>query len=81
VSWRIFATDASRLDFDALSAAEQARLADDLFVRVDDGPPRTKRRDIAGAELFEDQVRSGFLVTYFVEESEPYVAILRVRRR
>jgi len=59
VSWRIFATDASQLDFEALSEVEQASLADDLFGWVDNGPPRTKRRDIAGVELFEDEVPSG----------------------
>ena len=80
MSWRIFATDASQLDLEALSDREQASLADDLFGWVDNGPPRTKRRELGGAELFEDEVPSGFRVTYFVEESEPYVAILRVRR-
>ncbi|HEX9547603.1 MAG TPA: hypothetical protein VF942_09715, partial [Acidimicrobiales bacterium] len=81
MSWRIIATDASQLDFEALSEGEQASLADDLFGWVDDGPPRTKRRELAGVELFEDEVPSGFLVAYFVDENEPHVAILRVRRR
>jgi hypothetical protein len=48
---------------------------------VEAGPPRTNRRDVAGAELFEDELRSGFEVVYLVDESVPYAAILRVRRR
>jgi len=31
-------------------------------------------------DLFEDVVDSGFKVTYFVDESTPYAAILRIRK-
>jgi len=79
VSWRIFATDASQPDFDRLSDEERAALAGDLFSWVETGPPRANRRLVAGLDLFEDRVRSGFTVTYFVDDSAPYVAILRVR--
>jgi hypothetical protein len=34
---------------------------------------------VGGLEPFEDRVQSGFTVTYFVDESTPYVGILRVR--
>jgi hypothetical protein len=37
------------------------------------------KRTLSGAEIYEDVVRSGFRITYFVNKSEPYVAILRVR--
>jgi len=79
VSWRIFATDASQPDFDRLNDEERAALADDLFGWVETGPPRGNRRLVAGLDLFEDRVGSGFLVTYFVDDLAPYVAILRVR--
>jgi len=79
VSWRIIATDASQPDFDRLSDEERAALADDLFGWVETGPPRANRRLVAGLDLFEDRVRSGFMVTYFVDDSALYVAILRVR--
>ena len=79
MSWRIFATDASQPDFERLSDEERAALADDLFGWVETGPPRANRRNVSGLDLFEDRVGSGFTVTYFVDESAPYVAILRVR--
>lgn len=81
MSWRVFATDTSQPDFDKLSEAERAALADDLFDWVENGPPRSNRRLIASAEIFEDEVPSGCVVTYFVDETQPYVAVLRVRRR
>lgn len=39
----------------------------------------TNRRMFGYLELFEDRVASGFIVSYFVEDSAPYVGILRVR--
>jgi hypothetical protein len=79
VNWRILATDGSQSDFDRLSEEERAALADDLFGWVEAGPPKTNRRVVGGLELFEDRVQSGFTVTYFVDDSAPYVGILRVR--
>ena len=80
MSWRVFATDYLQSDLDALSGDERAALHDGLFSWVETGPPMINRRNIAGAEVFEDQLSSGFLITYFVELNEPYVAILRVRK-
>lgn len=80
MSWRVFATDASQPNFDELTDAERSALADDLFAWVEAGPPRTNRRLVADAEVFEDEVPSGFRVVYFVDESEPYIGILRVRK-
>lgn len=45
-----------------------------------DRPAARNRRLVAGIEIFEDELPSGIGVTYFVNESEPYVAILQVRR-
>ena len=80
MSWRVFATDASRPDFDSLTEAERETLAEVLFSWVETGPPRANRRLVAGVEIFEDELPSGIGVTYFVDESEPYVAILQVRK-
>jgi hypothetical protein len=81
VSWRVFATNESQPDFDKLSEADRAALDADLFGWVEHGPPRINRRIVGGARFFEDAVPSGLVVTYFVNETVPYVAILRVRRR
>jgi hypothetical protein len=72
--------EASQPDFDSLSEDERSALSDDLFRWVDTGPPRASRRRIGGMDLFEDVVDSGFKVTYFVDESTPYAAILRIRK-
>lgn len=80
MSWRVFPTSASEPDFARLADADRAALNDDLFAWVEAGPPRTNRRFVFDVEMFEDLVPSGFRVTYFVNEDEPYVAILRVRR-
>ena len=66
---------------ETLSEAEKATLTVELFGWVEDGPPRRNRRLIFGAPLFEDRLPSGFEVAYFVDESIPYVAVVRVRRR
>jgi hypothetical protein len=79
VNWRILATDGSQPDFDRLTEEERAALADGLFGWIETGPPMTNRRMLGDLELFEDQVGSGFIVTYFVLVPVPYVGILRVR--
>ena len=79
MSWRIVATDASQADFDRLRDEERAPIPMTFSVGLKPGPPRANRRLVAGLDLFEDRVRSGFTVTYFVDDAAPYVAILRVR--
>jgi hypothetical protein len=81
VTWRVLATPVSQPDIDKLTDAERASFADDLFAWVENGPPRINRRTIAGAAAFEDEVPSGLVVTYLVDETVPYVAVVRVRRR
>jgi hypothetical protein len=80
VSWRLFLTDTSQPDLEPLSEAEQGALVDELFGWVEAGPPRTDRRVVGGVELSEERLESGFVVTDFVDEGEPYVAVVRVRR-
>lgn len=79
MSWRIFATAAADPDFAHLTDAQRAALNEDLFAWVETGPPRKNRRTVADVEMFEDVVPSGYRITYFVNDAEPYVAILRIR--
>ncbi len=81
MTWRVFLTDASQPDLDALTPADRAAITDELFAWVLDGPPRTRGRVVAGVQLLEDQLPSGISVTYFVDEQVPYVGVLRIRRR
>jgi hypothetical protein len=80
VSWRIL-TDSAWSDMEALTEAERDALASDFMGWVEAGPPRETRRQLAGAQMFQDALPSGFEVVYLVDESVPYAAVLRIRRR
>ncbi|MCA1705645.1 MAG: hypothetical protein LC808_21260 [Actinobacteria bacterium] len=64
---------------EGLGDAEKDAGAADLFPWVENGPPPEDRRTLWGAELIEDDLPLGFRVAYFVDESVPYVAVIRVR--
>ena len=81
MTWRVFLTDSSQPDLDALTPTDRAAITDELFAWVPDGPPRTRGQVVAGVQLFEDQLPSGISVTYFINEQVPYVGVVRVRRR
>lgn len=81
MTWHVFVTDSCQADLDQLEDAERSVLADALFRWVESGAPRSNRRSLAGVEVFEDRLAAGFVVTYFVDEQAPYVAILRLRGR
>jgi len=67
-------------DLDRLDEEDRQAVARELMEWVEVGPPRGTRREIAGVELFQDLLRSGFEVVYLVNEAAPYIAILRIRR-
>ena len=79
MSWRVFATAAADPDFARLSDDQRTTLNEELFAWVEQGPPRRNMRSLMDVDIYEDQVPSGHRITYFVDESEPYIAILRVR--
>jgi hypothetical protein len=81
VTWRVFLTDSSQPDLDALAPADRAVITEELFAWVPDGPPRKSGQLVAGVHLYEDQLPSGISVTYFVDEQVPYVGVIRIRRR
>jgi hypothetical protein len=80
VTWRVILTDAVQPDLDRLEDDDRGRLPEFLLGWVDTGPPLGERRLVGGLELFEDLVGTGFVVTYFVDATVPYAAVLRVRR-
>lgn len=63
-----------------LTDAQKDAVSADLFSWVENGPPRLNSRTLRGAEVFEDEILSGYRIAYYVEESVPYVAIIRVRK-
>jgi hypothetical protein len=78
VSWQIL-TGQAWADIEKLDESERNGLADDLMAWVESGKPRHNRRDLAGTELYDDRLPSGFDVVYLADESVPYAALLRVR--
>ncbi|HUQ62781.1 MAG TPA: hypothetical protein VM121_03400 [Acidimicrobiales bacterium] len=79
MSWAVVVQDSAAQDIERLSEADRGALWDAFFEWTEAGPPRRRRRLLGGAELFQDDLASGHTVTYFVHETEHYVAILRVR--
>ena len=77
MSWRVVLGDAA---LEGLSASEEEAVTTQLFAWVESGPPMRNPRDLRGAQLFEDELPTGHRVSYFVDASVPYVAIVRVRR-
>ncbi|MDQ2727932.1 MAG: hypothetical protein M3Y91_08750 [Actinomycetota bacterium] len=79
MSWRVL-TDRAWNDLEAFEDEERAALTSDLLEWIDAGPPRINRRSLAGVELYDDRLPSGFQVVYLVDQSVPFAALLRVRR-
>ena len=78
MSWRIL-TGQAWADIERLDEGERDAVTSDLMAWVEAGPPRQNRRDLAGVELFDDRLPSGFDVVYIIDESIPYAAVLRIR--
>ncbi|MHB8439615.1 MAG: hypothetical protein ACYDD4_10675 [Acidimicrobiales bacterium] len=80
MSWRVILTDSVQPDIDRLTEEERLEFESMLFRWIETGPPRLAVRDLRGFRVFDERLKSGPVVTYFVDESVPYAAILRVRR-
>ncbi len=80
MTWRVLTTPACEPDFQALRDEDRTAIIEDLFAWVPEGPPRSGPRLVGGALLFLDPLPCGFSVSYFVDEAQRYVAVVRVRR-
>lgn len=80
MTWRVLTTPACEPDFQALRDEDRTAVIEDLFAWIAEGPPRSGPRQVGGAVLFLDPLPCGFLVSYFVDEAQRYVAVVRVRR-
>ncbi len=80
MSWRVIVSDLAWADLDRLSGDERQAVEDELARWVDAGPPMGTIRHLGQAEIYEDMVADDILVTYFVEPTVPYAAVLRVGR-
>lgn len=79
MSWQVLTTRTADPDFDALDAATRDAVSAELFAWVDEGPPLRPTRRFAGIVVYEDRLSCGYTVTYFVDESERRVAVLKLR--
>ena len=80
MNWRVIVTDSVQLALDTLTEEERIELESMLFGWIETGPPRHAHRSVMGVRVFDERLPSGPVVTYFVDESVPYAAVLRVRR-
>ncbi len=80
MTWRVIVSDLAWADLDRLTADDRAAVEDELARWVDTGPPMRTIRRVRQADIYEDLVSGDVVVTYFVEPTGPYAAVLRVRR-
>lgn len=80
MTWRVVTSTRAWADIERFDQADQAAISDALFAWLDQGPPLGQSRIVAGIEIFECDISPGYRATYFVKESDHYVAIFRVRR-
>lgn len=80
MTWRVLTTPASDPDLQALNDDDRTAVVEGLFAWLDDGPPRSAARFVGGAMLFDDRLECGYTVTYFTNETDQYIAVIRVRR-
>lgn len=74
VNWRVVVTETT---LEGLSEAENATVTAALFAWVEPGPPPTEPTPGLRRPPCEDSLPSGFEMAYFVDESVPYVAVVR----
>lgn len=80
MTWRVAASPACQPDFRAASVEQGAALLDDLFGWVEDGPPRSSPWFVGGLVIYDQPLPCGYTISYFVEDTERYVGVIRVRR-
>jgi mRNA-degrading endonuclease RelE of RelBE toxin-antitoxin system len=80
VTWRVFVRAAAEVDLEALDAADQLVLSEELFRWVSVGPPRKTPRQVFGVGMFDDDMAGAFRVTYVVDDGEQNILIIRIRK-
>ncbi len=81
MTWAVVHGDASWADLDRLAPDERAAVDDLLSTWVTTGPLQDRPRTVAGMTLFEHHLGDRVAVTYFVDENQRLIGVLRVRRR
>ncbi len=80
MTWRVLSSPACLPDFRAVSADKGPSLLDELFAWVEAGPPRPSPCVVGGVEIYDVPLACGYTVSYFVDEADRYIAVIRLRR-
>ncbi len=80
MTWRVVSSPACQPDFRAASVEQGSVLLDELFAWVEEGPPRRDPWPIAGVVVYDEPLACGYTVSYFVEDADRYIAVIRLRR-
>lgn len=80
MTWRVASSPACQPDFRAASAEQGSALLDELFGWVDGGPPRDAPWFVGQLVIYDQPLRCGYTISYFVEDTERYVGVIRLRR-
>ncbi len=80
MTWAVIHGDASWADHEQITLEERNAVDDLLSAWVTAGPPQDRSRILAGLMLLEHQMENGIAVTYFVDDDQSLVGILRIRR-
>ncbi len=80
MSWQVVSSPASLPDFRALAGEEGAAVVDELFSWVDGGPPAAPGWTVGGVVIFDVALPHGYTISYFLDEEERYIAVIRLRR-
>jgi mRNA-degrading endonuclease RelE of RelBE toxin-antitoxin system len=81
VTWRVFVRGAAEADFERLDPNDQQVVSAELFTWIEQGPPRQTRRDVLGAEMFDDVVGGRYRIVYVVDEGQQSILVVTIRRR
>ncbi|MDQ6949381.1 MAG: hypothetical protein M3256_24795 [Actinomycetota bacterium] len=80
MTWAVVNGDESWADLDELTPEERGAVDDLLSASITSGPPQDRLRVVAGVTLFEHHVEDRVAVTYFVNDDQRLIGVLRVRR-
>jgi hypothetical protein len=80
VSWAIVHSDDSWNDLSRLDTEERSSVEQTLLEWVSSGPPRDRSRDLAGLMLYEHHIENRIGITYFADDEQELVGLLRIRR-
>lgn len=81
MSWAVDFTTRARADLVGLDQHTSEAVTDALVAWMENGPPMTGRRELAGFAFFEETVADRYLLGYSVKQDPPSFAVLWLRAK